>query len=326
MNSILIPAAPAHFLAGLALITLAAMICAALGRASWRPTVAWGLIATIALALAEWCDLAAVSMSRPAAWQLARLALEIVALAGLIELGRLCTTGRRAGLLPRWSYPVVGVLALAAVLLAWFGVLELVLRLATLWQAGWLAASYFTRSRTSSVGIAGETTIPAIEPGTLSARVILGALLVYLVAATVAMPLVGVLAAFVAVVAAWLAFGPSHDQSRQSKLLWRSAWPVGFALIAGGGCFALPTAGINDDGLLLVESVAPADGDLADADLSGPAADDDMAVEGEMSAESEKAAASREFVRQAKRIGLGISPIILFVLLVWGLSRLPFVH
>ena len=33
-----------------------------------------------------------------------------------------------------------------------------------------------------------------------------------------------------------------------------------------------------------------------------------------------------QLVRQAKRYGLGISPIILFVLLVWGLSRLPFVH
>jgi hypothetical protein len=31
-------------------------------------------------------------------------------------------------------------------------------------------------------------------------------------------------------------------------------------------------------------------------------------------------------MRQAKRIGLCLSPIVVFVLLIWGLSRLPFVH
>jgi hypothetical protein len=96
-------------------------------------------------------------------------------------------------------------------------------------------------------------------------------------------------------------------------------------LIAAGGCFALPAA--SDTDLLLVERLGPADDqaapDATDFDLSSPEANDfdanDMAAESDSSADT-------PLSRQVKRIGLGVSPIILFVLLVWGLSRLPFVH
>ena len=128
MSSIFI-ATPAHFLAGLALLTLAAMACAVLGRAATRPFAAWGLSTLIALALAEWCDLAGGGATRPAVWQSARLALDAAALVGLIELGRLCTTGRRGGLLPRWTYLLVAALSLAAVLLDGLYPLAFALRL-----------------------------------------------------------------------------------------------------------------------------------------------------------------------------------------------------
>jgi hypothetical protein len=43
-------------------------------------------------------------------------------------------------------------------------------------------------------------------------------------------------------------------------------------------------------------------------------------------ADSEDAGGNTAAMRQAKRIGLCLSPIVVFVLLIWGLSRLPFVH
>jgi hypothetical protein len=309
MSSILITAAPAHFLAGLALFTLSAMICSAFGRAVTRPQAAWGLSAMIALALAEWSKLADGGSTRPLIWQWAGLAFELVALAALIELGRFTTPDRRTGFLPRWSYEVVVLLALIAVLLGGLNPLQFALRLAILWQAGWLAFVYLTRGQTIAI------------------RVIVGALLVYLAAAAVAIPALGMLAALVAVGAAFLAFAPGDEKSRSTKLVWRCAWPTAFVLIAAGGCFALRAPGENGSDVLLAELSLPADqaasDDLANADFSSDEADDQCA---EAAADYEDAATSSELARQAKRYGLGISPIILFVLFVWGLSRLPFMH
>jgi hypothetical protein len=374
MSSILIASAVAHFLAGLALFTLAAMTGAALGRAAGRRAVGWGLSAMIALGLAEWCDLAVGGVARPVC-QFARLALEMIALVGLIELGRLCTTGPRAGLLPRWSYPPVAGLALAGVLLGKLELLGFALRLAICWQAGWLAANYLRGGKTSVAGRVSEATTRAIGSSTLAARAIVGGLMVYLVtacvtipllglvaivamgpntlnargavggplacllAACVAIPLPGMVAALVAAAAAYLALGSSFEQSRRHALRWRCAWPLGFVLIAAAGCFALAAAGVFETDLRLAE--------MANAELPKPLASHfdgngrgghkDLAADsddlGGDDIGGDDAAADREavgvetaVVRQAKRISLGLSPIIVFLLVIWGLSRLPFVH
>ena len=368
MSSIIIAATLAHFLAGLALFTLAGMTGSALGRAAGRRAVGWGLLAMIALGLAEWCDLAIGSFARPAVCQSARLALEMLALVGLIELGRLCTAGPRAGLLPRWSYPLVAGFALVAVWLARFGALEFALRLAICWQAGWLAASYLRSGKKSVAAGEGGMTTHAIGARTFAARAIVGGLLVYLLAACaaipipgmvaivrigpstlaahaiaggplgyllaicVAIPLPGLVAALVAVVAAYLAFGPTLEESRQAQLRWRCAWPTGFLLIAVGGCLALAAAGVSEADLRSFELANAADGpgNLASADSASQKANDlsdnESGDDYEMSADRADPGVETAVVRQAKRISLGLSPIIVFVLLIWGLSRLPFVH
>ncbi|HEX4142818.1 MAG TPA: hypothetical protein VHY91_04645 [Pirellulales bacterium] len=357
MSTILIAAAVAHFLAGLALFTLAGMTAAALGRTAGRSAIGWGLTVMIALGLAEWCDVAVGGSVRPAC-QWVRLALDAVALVGLVELGRLCTVGPRAGLLPRWCYPVAAGLALVAVLLSKLDLLAFVVQLAICWQAGWLAANYL-RSGEGSVGRMGHAAMRAIGSGTLAARAIVGGLLIYLVAACVviplasvvaicaigpatlatraavggplayllaacfAIPLPGMLAALIAAVAAYLAFGSSIGQNRQAALRWRCAWPIGFAVVAVAGCFGLAAAGVFDTDWRLAE--------MASAELSkaqAADADDDQATaEGDpQAADHEDAGSETAVVREAKRVGLSLSPIIVFLLLIWGLSRLPFVH
>jgi hypothetical protein len=218
MNSILNAQAPAHFLTGLALFAIAGMIGVALRRAAGQRALGCGLATLISLALAQWSELAAGALARPTICQAVRLVCEMIALVGLIELGRLCTTGPRAGLLPRWSYPMVAALTLAGALLPTLGPLEFILRLAIGWQAGWLAAGYFRRDK-ESVTADSRATIGAIEPSTVAARSMAGGLLVYLVATCVAIPLLGMIATLVAAGAAYVAFGPSPKQSRQSRLL-----------------------------------------------------------------------------------------------------------
>lgn len=361
MSTILIASALAHFLAGLALFTLAGMTGAALGRTAGRRALGWGLSATIALGLAEWCDLATGGSTRSAC-QWARLVLETIALVGLIELGRLCTTGPRAGLLPRWCYSLVAGVALVTLLLARLDALGFALRLAICWQAGWLATNYFCRDRQSATGQTDQT-IRAVGARTLAARAIVGGLLIYLVtacvaipllslvaiaamgpstlaarasisgplacllAACVAIPLPGMIAALISAAAAYLALGSNLEQNRQAKLRWRFAWPLGFVLAAAAGCFVLSAAGVFETESRLAE--------MAKADASDPQANqadaDDATADGtdadrKQMIERMAAKADTPAVQQAKRIGLGLSPIIVFLLLIWGLSRLPFVH
>jgi len=327
MNSILNAQAPAHFLTGLALLAIAGMIGVALRRAVGQRALGCGLATLISLALAQWSELAAGALARPTIYQALRLVCEMIALVGLIELGRLCTTGPRAGLLPRWSYPMVAALTLAAALLPTLGSLEFILRLAIAWQAGWLAAGYFRTDKESAIADS-RATIAAIDPSTVAVRSMVGGLLVYLVATCVAIPLLGMIGTLVAAGAAYVALGPSPKQSRQSRLLWRCAWPVGFVLLAAGGCYAIPTAGGTETDLLLVEMVGPA-GSAGVGELPSAGASDVEPTpfgDNQNTADSEDAGGNTAAMRQAKRIGLCLSPIVVFVLLIWGLSRLPFVH
>ena len=165
---------------------------------------------------------------------------------------------------------------------------------------------------------------------TLAARAAVGGPLAYLLAACFAIPLPGMLAALVSVATAYLAFGSSFEQSRKAKLRWRCAWPIGFVVIGAGGCFALGAAGVFDTDWRLAE-MAKADVPKPQAnhfDDDGTAeADDDAAADGDEQVMVRKdASAETAVAREAKRIGLSLSPIILFLLLIWGLSRLPFVH
>ncbi|HTU27289.1 MAG TPA: hypothetical protein VMF30_17910 [Pirellulales bacterium] len=356
MNSILVATAFAHFLAGLALFTLAGMTGLAVLRAAGRAAAAWSLLALAALGAAEWCDLAVGEVARPLVWQWARLALEMTALAGLVELGRLRTSGFRAGLLPRWSYAILLPGALVAAYLARWNTLEFALRLALCWQAGWLAASYLLRGKETTRF--GENSVAV---GSLAARAILGGLLVYLVtacasaplpslvamgrigpatvagqatmssalyyllAACVALPLPGMVAALVAVAIAYFAFGPKGEQNRRALLGWRCAWPAGFGVVAVVGCLALAAAGVTDEDLWAADQTAVA-ADVAGGDAHDRSAGDDQEqVEIEQSMKK-KIDTDTPVMRQAKRIGLGLSPIFLLILLIWGLSRLPFVH
>jgi hypothetical protein len=237
-------------------------------------------------------------------------------------------------------------------------------QLAICWQAGWLAASYlrFGKSSTGSAGqatvgaigssslaahaivggllfylvaacvvvpLAGIVVICAIGPCTVAARAAIGGPLAYLVAACFAIPLPGMLAALISVAAAYLAFGSTFEQNWQAKLRWRCAWPIGFVVVAVGGCFALAAAGVFETDWRLAE-MASADlskPQASDADADQTAAADQLAADrDDQAAHREEASAETAVVRQAKRVGLSLSPIIVFLLLIWGLSRLPFVH
>ncbi len=236
------------------------MTCSALGRAAGDPPLPGDFSATIALGIGRVVRLGS-RRHEPTCRLASRLVWRSrsIALVGLIELGRLCTTGPRAGLLPRWSYPVVAGLALAAVLLAWFGVLEFVLRLAISGRpAGWRPA-ISARSRTSAVrhcrrnDDSRDRARHACRPRhrRRTAGLSVGRVTVAIAAGGRA----GRVAS--AVVAAWLAFGPMCTIRVGSRSFsGRSAWPVGFVLIAGRRLFcACRGRDEIDDGLLLVESV-----------------------------------------------------------------------
>jgi hypothetical protein len=328
MSSILIAAAPAHFLAGLVLVTLAGMAGVALYRITPRRPLIWGLSALVALGFGEWCSVTAGGPP-PIACQWIRLMFVTCALVGLVELGRLCLTARRTGLLPRWSYPVVAVVAIAAAWLALPNLLLFALSAAICWQAGWLAADFLRHDETSAANETGTTFFAVVRPSQLGPRIVVGGLLAYLATASFAIPLVSLLAAVVAVAAAYLVFGPNAEKGRQTQLLWRCVWPVGFVVVAAGGCYLLPTVGVTEHEVLLVEIVGPAGGRNEGDHPSdeAPSADEnDFSSDSLPTGGASAAAGDTPVFRQAKRIGLGLSPIIIFVMLIWGLSRLPFVH
>jgi hypothetical protein len=311
MSGVSLAATSAQFVAGLALVALAGMIWLAMGRAAGRAGV-WGLASLAALGLAEWCSLA---IGLPASGQLVRLALVVMALVGLVELGS-SFISRRGGLLPRRSYLALAGLAAGP----WVGLdwLELGVRLAVAWQIVWLTVCIFRESDAADSG-----------PNTSVKTIALG-LVVYAIAACAALPLVEAPALVVATATAWLTLGPAADAARQNRLAWRLAWPAGFLLIAVGGCSFLAVRGPAQTITLAAVDVVGANQGAAgeNADRQDSGGDDPQALQEDWqqvtgSARQEK---SSSFMRQAKRLGMGIGPIAAFVLLVWGLSRLPFMH
>ncbi len=204
MNEISTVAASAHFVAGLTLVALAAMIWLRFGKRAPRVGGGWALPVLPALALAEWCQLPLVS---PSVGQFVRLALLSLALVGMVEFA-LRFTGRRGGLLPRWSY--LALVGLALVLFPWVGPtwLELGLRLTIAWQAIWLAASYSGLGEDAEPGRADGASRLAVPPGSLAGQAIIGGLLVGLLAAVVALPLVEMLALVVAAAAGYFGLSP----------------------------------------------------------------------------------------------------------------------
>ena len=233
-------------------------------------------------------------------------------------------TGRRGGLLPRWSY--LALVGLALVLFPWVGPnwLELGLRLAIAWQAIWLAATYSSLSETAEPGRADGTSHLAIQPGSLAGQAIVGGLLVGLLAAGVALPLVEMLAFFVAVVAAYLTLTPIAATPR-SQLVWRYAWPAGFLLMAAGGCSLLAIRGGAETPTVALAQMVDS-GASAQRDHSTDDAPSVGHLEWEQAVSGVRQTASSSMMNQARRLGLSLGPIALLIGVVWGLSRLPFMH
>jgi hypothetical protein len=319
MSWISIAAAPAHFVAGLALLALAGMFPWALRRTAARNSAVWGVAAWAALGLAEWCS---VPTAAPTILQSAGLGFELLALVALVELGLRSTGGRRGGLLPRWSYFVIAALALVALPVGWLSLSQFICRLVLAWQAVWLAVN--------QPGWTSETSANE-QQATLAEKAIGGGLVVYLVVACFAFPLLGALALMVAAAAAYLTLGPAAGASRQAKLLWRCSWPVGFVLIAVGGCSILAARNRAENPTLavleIVESSEGASGE-DNNDRQNAEIEDQAGAEldhGQAAGDS-RPQNRRTLMHQVKRLGMGVVPIVLFVLLVWGLSRLPCVH
>jgi hypothetical protein len=307
MDSILISTPAMHFVAGLALVALAVMAGVAMRRAASDQTRGWGLLALIVLGLAQWCEL---PMMPPVTLQFARAALELLALVALVEMGLRCVTSPRGGLLPRFGSLLLAALTVVAALLAKLSWAELACQAALCWQAAWLAKNYLPAK-------------PIME------KTIVGALLTYLGVGCLGLPSLEMVAALAALSAGHLAFGPRAESSRPAKLLWRCSWPAAFAVIAISGCLVLPTAGNTETNLLMAEVIKPENSGTASARANAdqPAAQQ-LAIEQPLADADEEMdfEPSSEFARQARRYGLGFGPIVLFVLLVWGLSRLPFMH
>ena len=95
-----------------------------------------------------------------------------------------------------------------------------------------------------------------------------------------------------------------------------SAWPAGFGVVAVVGCFALAAAGVTDEDLWAADQTAAAA--VAGGDAHDRSADDDQEqIEIEQPVKK-KFDSDTPVMRQAKRIGLGLSPIFLLILLIWG--------
>lgn len=259
---------------------------------------AWMWLAACAAAQG-WADLMAVLTSQLGeshVWTLLRLVAWALSLAALVELGRSCDAKERYWLLGRWVYPVVG---LAAVPTIWIGAetqLDSAIRLTIAVQGSLLGGFYLWRKwRAGQSGESRDVTIAVV------------ALVNYVLMTALAIGPLRVFAAVVAVASLWWVHRNSLSPEERGGFIRQCRLPMGFALLVVAGALVLPGV-LGDSHDLEAEQTVAEAFDTATGASSGGV--------GEMGGTS-------EMLKQLGSCGLAILLPMLFLLIAYGLSRIP---
>jgi hypothetical protein len=306
-----------QFLTGLAFLALAATAALAWRKAENRQIWQWLALLGLAQGVVTWADLLAGLIGHSWIATGLQLVCRAAACVALVEYGQRVFAPCHAWLMRRWTYGLLGLVAFLIVGFGHLAWLDHEYCAVLIWQGGLMGVLLGMRAFAEP-----EHQLPEHQ-STVPLNIAAGALLVSLVAACMQwIPLVA-LAALIALASAWL----SHRQARThgARLHWlkESLVPASFLLIAASGWLMLSQSVENPAEFALIgtlggEEQAGAGSGTDDADNpDGP--DRDQPAEGEALQVVEAIAASPEI----RRFGMAVIPIVAFVLIILGLSRLP---
>jgi hypothetical protein len=285
---------------GLAFSAIAGMLYSGRSRPDLQRGWGWLLGLAAGEAVGCWTELSATYASDPSFTWILHIVLRAVGCVALVELVQASATGRPAGLLNRWGYvPMIGV----AVLGCWLGRpawCDVAYRALFAWQGGMLAARFLWNVYCR----------PATSPGKPQVVAII-ALLGYGLAATFQLAVLATLPALLAASSLWVAYQQAGWIAGGSRLARRWVASGAFLLLFSAGCWGLQyQASLPEpfpDAVPLSYTDVP------------PVAGNEEGVEEDS---QDNSAISPEL----RRCGLAVLPIATFVLILVGLSRLPFVR
>ena len=257
---------------------------------------AWMWLALCAAAQG-WADLMGVLTSQlgeSRVWTLLRLAAWAASLAALIEFGRSRDAQERYWLLGRWIYPIVG---LATVPTIWIGAepqLDLAIRVTIAVQGSLLGGFYLWRKvRGGQSAESRDVTIAVV------------ALLNYVLMTGLAIGPLRVLAVVAAVASLWWVRRNALTAEQRGSFARQCRLPAAFVLLVVAGWFVLP--GVAGDGYDL------------DSEQTVAEAFDSGALGGD----GEEIGGTSQLLKQLGSCGLALLLPMLFLLIAWGLSRVP---
>jgi len=295
-----------EFLAGLAFSAVAGTAWLACRKTQHRQIWQWLGLLGLLQGAAAWTGLL-INLAGPSRiGDGLQIAVWAVSCVGLVEFGQRLFEPSRAWLLPRWSYFVLGAMALLCFAFGHAAWLAYEYRLVLAWQGGAMGTVLLSQSFARSE----QKLFRAIS-------IAAAATLIGLVTTCLSIAPLSALAALMTAAAGWLGY-------RQASLnLARPAWlrecvaPAAFLLIAAAGSFGLARS--QDEPVQFALAAVMQAQDHADAGGSHDGIDGDESADSQDYQIVELIAASPK-VRQ---FGVAFLALAAFVLIIFGLSRLP---
>jgi uncharacterized integral membrane protein len=308
-----------QYLSGLALVAIAVAATSAWRKTDNRQTCdhrqTWLWLALLGLTqgATAWSDVLAALLGPSRIASGLQVVVWAASCVALVEFGQRRFEPDRAWLLRRWAYAVLGPLALLGIACGRSDWLAYEYRGVLAWQGG-----------VTGITLCLQSLAKPQRKLSLALDVAVAAMLVYLGAICFQIIPLSTLAALVAVTCAWLSHRQSPRQRAHLGWLRECLGPAAFLLIAAAGWLVLTRSQETSAQFALVgsmeteHSAAPGTGtDGLDNPDGGP--DGGQGVDSQDFQIVEAIAASPEL----RRFGMAVIPIVVFVLIIFGLSRLP---
>ncbi len=274
----------------------------------------WLALLGITQGAAVWTDLLAVLVGPSWIASGLQVAIWAASCVALVEFGQRRFEPHRAWLLRRGAYVLLGAVALLSVACGKFAWLAYEYRVVLAWQGGVMGVILL-----SQLFAKPENELPQHKL-TNALNIAVVALLVCLGATCFQITPLSTLAALVAVACAWLSHRQKHVQGGRMGWLREGLAPAAFLLIAAAGWLVLGRSQDTYAEYVLIGSMETGDNATPGTGLDSPDSLDSDERAGSQAFQIVEVLAASPKLRSC---GLAVIPIAAFVLIIFGLSRLP---